>query len=79
MTREEFIAKEIATWGEDHIFDLIDRGYVVVELTNGSQTKWTWMVRGLTNAPDYGTVESGSGAGFTPVFPVFRASRTNAT
>ena len=76
MTREQFIAKEVATWGEDYIFDLLDRGYEVVELHMGTQLKWTWL---LTHAPEYGTVESGSGAGFTPVFPSTRAYRTNAT
>ena len=34
MTREQFIACEIVTWGEDYIFDLLDKGYVAVELVN---------------------------------------------
>lgn len=75
MTREQFISREIATWGEDYIFTLFEKGYVAIKLTNGSHVKWTW---GLTNAPNYGTVESGSVVGFTPVYPANRASRTNA-
>ena len=81
MTREQFMAKEIATWGEDYIFDLLDRGYVVVEVTTGTHSKWTWLLAQpaqLTNAPDCATVSPGSNVGFTPVFPTFRASRTNA-
>jgi hypothetical protein len=78
MTREEFINREVATWGEDYIFDLIDRGYEVIQLRNGTQVKWTWVLRGLTNTPPRATVSGGSGAGFTPVFPVSSASRTNA-
>jgi hypothetical protein len=78
MTREEFISREIATWGEDYIFALFDKGYVAVELTDGSHFKWTWHLAGLTNAPNYGTVKSGSVVGFTPVYPANRASGTNA-
>lgn len=76
MTHEQFISKEIATWGEDHVFELLDAGYMAIELTNGTHTKWTWA---LTNGSLAATVVRGSGAGFTPVFPAFRASRTNAT
>jgi hypothetical protein len=82
MTREQFISREIATWGEDYVFDLFERGYVAVQLSNGSRIRWTWMVPtsptypGLTNAPDCATVGFGSDGGFTPVFPTSRASRT---
>ena len=80
MTREQFMAKEIAAWGEDHIFDLLDRGYAVIELTdNRGNVKWTWYFVGLTNAPDCATLKSGSDVEFTPVYSTYRASRTNAT
>jgi len=85
MTREQFISREIATWGEDYVFDLFERGYVAIQLSNGSRVRWTWMVpqvptspthQGLTNSPKSATVNHGSGAGFTPVFPASRASCT---
>lgn len=73
MTREEFVNREIATWGDDYIIDLFERGYVAIELQNGTHSKWTWL---LTNTPKSATVVPGSGAGFTPVFPTSRAFRT---
>jgi hypothetical protein len=82
MTREQFISREIATWGEDYVFDLFERGYVAVQLSNGSRVRWTWMVptspthRPLTQGGFSATVNHGSGAGFTPVFPASRASCT---
>ena len=74
MTREQFIAKEVATWGEDYIFDLLDRGYEVIELRMGTHVKWTWL---LTNTEDSATVGSGSAVGFTPVYSP-ASSGTNA-
>lgn len=38
ITENEFIRREIAIWGEDEIFDLIESGYVPV-LTNRGY-KW---------------------------------------
>lgn len=73
MTREQFVSKEIAAWGEDYVFDLFDKGYVAVELTDGTHTKWTWA---LTNTNQSATVSRGSVVGFTPVFPTNSASRT---
>lgn len=75
MTRDQFIQREIATWGEDYIFDLIDRGYEVVQLTNGTQVKWCWHFIGLTTSPESATVIRGSDSAFTPVFVGYRASR----
>ena len=50
MTQTEFINREIAVWGEDEIFSLIDRGYTPVELTDTmtGSVKWVWL---LTCAP----------------------------
>jgi hypothetical protein len=39
MTVDQFIAKEIAVWGEDYIFSLIDSGYTPV-LTDDGNYKW---------------------------------------
>jgi hypothetical protein len=48
MTKQEFINSEIAKWGEDYIFDLIDNGYEPVEMVvsggsfgNGG-IRWWW-------------------------------------
>lgn len=38
MTYTEFINHEIAIWGEDYVFDLLDKGYSVVNTTHGY--KW---------------------------------------
>lgn len=38
MTREEFLAHEIYRWGEEYIFDLLERGYSL-KLTNAG---WRW-------------------------------------
>lgn len=84
MTREQFIACEIVTWGEDYIFDLLDNGYEPIQLVRSVagqvETKWTWLVpqAGLTNTEPCGTLVSGSDAGVTPVSPAYGASRTNA-
>jgi len=58
MTKQQFITKEIATWGQDYIFDLIDRGYDAVELhdTQG-RMKWSWV---LTQPQKYATMGYGS-------------------
>lgn len=32
---QQFLDHEISVWGEDYIFDLIDRGYRAVETTAG--------------------------------------------
>ena len=66
MTREQFISSEVATWGEDYIFGLLDQGYEVVELTTqAGQTKWSWL---LTNAGKSATVPRSG----TPAFLPFR-------
>jgi len=66
MTLDQFINREVATWGEDYIFSLLDRGYEAVELTdNAGQTKWTWV---LTKAPIFATMNHGGNPGFLP-FP----------
>jgi len=65
MTKQEFIDKEIATWGQDYIFDLIDRGYEVVELVDAhGQMKFSWV---LTQPQKYATIQVGSDSVFTPV------------
>lgn len=61
MTYQDFINREIATWGEDEIFGLLDRGYTPTLLTDGSgNVKWSWIMP-LTNASRYATVEHGGG------------------
>ena len=32
ITAQDFIRKEVAVWGEDYVDDLLDRGYIPVEL-----------------------------------------------
>ena len=45
MTKQEFIDREVTTWGEDYIFDLIDRGYEAVEMVIDGTTKWWWKLQ----------------------------------
>ena len=53
MTEDQFIVKEIATWGEDYIFALIDRGYEARCLISRSgEMKWTWVQPVKTHAED---------------------------
>lgn len=40
MTQDQFIKSEIAVWGEDYIFDLIERGYSPMLTDNG----WYWLL-----------------------------------
>jgi len=47
MTENEFIKRECSIWGEDYIFDLIERGYVPVLTDHG----WKWMVTRVAQAP----------------------------
>lgn len=42
-TKTDFFKREIAIWGEDEIYDLIERGYEPVLTDKG----WYWL---LTNA-----------------------------
>jgi hypothetical protein len=43
MTKDQFINHEIATWGEEYIFNLLDRGFVPVRVFNQEgAVKWTW-------------------------------------
>ena len=64
MTLSDFINREIATWGEDYIFSLLDRGYEAVELHDGmGHTKWTWR---LTNASKSATLTHGGNPAFLP-------------
>jgi hypothetical protein len=46
MTETEFINHEISIWGEDEIFDLIERGYTPVKLTDKTTgiAKWVWLL-----------------------------------
>lgn len=41
MTKDQFIAHESHVWGSDYVFDLLDRGYVVVMTSEG---KWGWQM-----------------------------------
>jgi hypothetical protein len=68
MTEQEFINQEIARWGEDEVFALIDAGFQTVQLTNShGETKWTWQMpafKGLTHNSAYATVESAATRGY---------------
>lgn len=67
ITKDEFIAKEVATWGEDYIFDLIDRGYEAVELVDEmGGTKWSWYQRRLTITSECATMNYGGTAALLP-------------
>lgn len=39
ITQDEFVKRETAVWGEEYVFDLIDRGFMPVLLNN---EKWVW-------------------------------------
>lgn len=43
ITADEYLRREISVWGEDYVYDLIDRGYTPVKLSNG---KWSWLYTG---------------------------------
>lgn len=88
MTREQFINREVSVWGEDYIFDLLDRGFEPVLLSNKSRdfsqingdthTKWTWIKSQanddhLTHTEVYATVGVGVGCVVSPV-SAYRAS-----
>lgn len=45
MTESEFIKREIATWGEEEIEWLLERGYTPKLLyTDTGDTRWTWIL-----------------------------------
>jgi hypothetical protein len=46
ITEDQYIKSQIRTWGEDHIFDLMDRGYSPIQVTDDATgfTKWTWVL-----------------------------------
>jgi len=70
MTLDQFINREVATWGEDEIFSLLDRGYEAVELTDQTgQTKFTWL---LTNGGKSATLTGGGNPTFLPFRRVAR-------
>ena len=68
MTEMEFIKKEIATWGEDEIFSLIDRGYkasCLISVVDGiPQQKWSWV---LTQDESCANMALSGDSVFTPV------------
>lgn len=44
-TETEFIKKEIATWTEDYVYDLLDRGYKPILLVDHNGVyKWSWIL-----------------------------------
>lgn len=49
MTESEFIAKEVAVWGEDYVFDLLDKGYVPAFIT--SLNKWVFLNKAQITHP----------------------------
>lgn len=46
ISETEFLNREIAVWGEDYVFDLIDRGYELIPLTDSKtgSVKWAWIM-----------------------------------
>jgi hypothetical protein len=44
VTKEDYIRREMDIWGEDYIFDLIDRGYEAVELAINGKLRWWWVL-----------------------------------
>lgn len=44
MTKDQFIQQQVATWGEDYIFDLIDKGYEAVEYDWNGTIRWWWVL-----------------------------------
>jgi len=66
MTNEEFINREVATWGEDYIFDLLDKGFTpTLLLSHTGEVKWTWR---LTSGASCDRLSTGG----TPTFLPFR-------
>jgi hypothetical protein len=67
MTHDEFINKEVATWGEDYIFALLDSGFEPVELVSETgEVKWTWIKQSLTTLGKSATMHSGGRSAFLP-------------
>lgn len=48
ITESQFVKSEMAVWGEDYVYDLIERGYSPVLTDNG----WYWLLTGLDNSPE---------------------------
>jgi hypothetical protein len=42
LTETQFINSEIAVWTEEYIFDLIERGYEPIALTDEETGKQVW-------------------------------------
>lgn len=40
ITQDEYLKREIALWGEEYIFDLIDRGFTLILTSDG----WKWVL-----------------------------------
>jgi len=48
-----FINHEIAVWGEDYIYDLLDRGFQPVLVSNREGGfKWTWILPQLSRVSE---------------------------
>ena len=56
LTKDEFLKREIRNFGEDHIFDLIDKGYTIVETDNGT---FGWLMPNTAGCVDNG-LDTGS-------------------
>jgi len=70
MTKQEFINHELDMWGEDEVFNLIDKGFEPVQLLNElGEVKWTWR---LTKAPKSATLVAGGNPTFLPFRRVAR-------
>lgn len=61
MTEDEFLKHEIALWGEEYIFDLIDRGYTLKLTTAG----YKWVLPAVTVGTDSTTLDTTSGLCYT--------------
>jgi hypothetical protein len=69
MTKDEFIQHEVSVWGEDYIFDLIDRGYEAVEMVVDGSTRWWWKLES-SKAVDSTALTQ---AGFCATLPASRS------
>lgn len=63
MTETEFIQHEIAVWGVDYVFDLLDRGYTPTQLIVNGTLRWWWILpknhsnQLLTQTDSYATMD----------------------
>lgn len=50
MTETDFVNAWIATWGEDYVYDLIERGFVPTRVIGANGEEWVWVQSALERA-----------------------------